>query len=69
MAAIGHKDIPGDLSASDWQAILKAIAGLRFGHVTVVFHGGRVARIERTESQRLPKSDGGSTRADPDSLG
>jgi len=47
------------LPASELQVIATALAGLRFGQVTIVIHDGRVIRSDRTESQRLTRADGG----------
>ena len=40
------------------EAILRAIAGLRYGSVEIVVHDAKVVQIERREKLRLPRRDG-----------
>ncbi len=36
------------------QAIVQALSGLRYGHVTVIVQDGKVMQIDRTDRVRLP---------------
>jgi hypothetical protein len=40
--------------------VARALAGLRYGTVTVVVHDGVVVQVERTEKVRLARSDRGA---------
>lgn len=41
------------LREEDYQSVRDALAGLRFGLVTITVHEGRLVQIDRTEKQRL----------------
>lgn len=41
------------LREEDYQSVRAALAGLRFGLVTITVHEGRLVQIDRTEKQRL----------------
>ena len=43
------------------ERVRDALAGLRYGQVTVIVHDGAVVQVERTEKLRLQKTNGGST--------
>ena len=49
-------------------AIAAAVAGLRFGQVTVIVHESRVVQIERTERQRLSATSASEDAAEPPDL-
>lgn len=53
--ARGGLDSVGDggHDASDWEAIVEALRGLRFGVVSVVVQDGVVVQIDRTEKRRV----------------
>ena len=42
------------LPESTLQAIVQALTGLRYGHVTVIVQDGKVMQIDRTDRVRLP---------------
>ena len=42
------------------ERIREALRGLRFGAVTAIVHEGVVVQVERTEKQRLVRSDRGT---------
>lgn len=50
--------------ATAMPAIAAALAGLRFGQVTVTVHEGQVVQIDRTERHRLTRTNGNSGAAD-----
>lgn len=43
----------GGHDASDWDAIVEALRGLKFGVVSVVVQDGVVVQIDRTEKRRV----------------
>jgi len=42
------------------ERVRDALAGLRYGQVTVIVHDGTVVQVERTEKLRLQKTSSGS---------
>ena len=50
-------------SDSELQQIRQALAGLRFGSVTIVVQDGVVVQIDRTEKKRLQRRNGASETA------
>jgi hypothetical protein len=45
-----------DFPAATLQSIAAALAGMRYGQVTITVHDGHVVQIDRTERQRFPRS-------------
>ena len=48
---------------NELQQIREALAGLRFGSVTIVVQDGVVVQIDRTEKKRLQRRNGTSENA------
>ena len=50
----------------DWQQIIEALRGLRFGTVNIIVQDGVIVQIDRTEKRRLkrpaPSADSGACR-------
>ena len=43
------------MSQSDLEIIRNALAGLRFGEITIAVHDGEIVQISRTEKTRPPR--------------
>lgn len=50
-------------SDSELQQIRQALAGLRFGSVTIVVQDGVIVQIDRTEKKRLQRRNGANESA------
>lgn len=54
-----------ELPEAALQAIVQALSGLRYGHVTVIVQDGKVMQIDRTDRVRLPAPEPAPESAKP----
>jgi hypothetical protein len=49
---------PSMLKSEEIQLVVQALAGLRFGSVTVIVQDGVIVQIDRTDKNRIRGADG-----------
>ena len=59
----GSRDLRFDSRDNELQQIREALAGLRFGSVTIVVQDGVVVQIDRTEKKRLQRRNVSASEA------
>jgi len=49
---------PSNMKSEEFQLVVHALTGLRFGSVTVIVQDGVIVQIDRTDKNRIRGADG-----------